>query len=189
MTFNMNGNNNDPNYRYTLPMFQVTIGGSGNGIYTIFTNIENISKQMNHPSEVILKYIASITGSSYIQERNTITGIHTAEGLENKILEYIKYLVICPKCGIPETKPELCGTKKNITINLRCFACKSISEVKGINKQISKGIDIIIKYIKSGGIWIISKGTTVKQINETLETPETNETPEASYNYNPFDNI
>ena len=165
MSINMNGNMNDMNYRYKMPKVITKISGRGNGIYTIFTNIEDVCKSINHPIEVILSYIATITGSNCIFERNTITGTHNGEYVTELLLEYIKYLIMCPKCNIPETIPVLNGKKKNMYITLNCSACKNETMVESINKRINKGTDIIIKYLKSGHVWPVSKGTMVKQTN------------------------
>jgi len=160
---NMNGNDNDTGYRYKMPKFKVTIAGKGNGIYTIFSNIDAISKSINHPVEVIMKYLAVVTGSSYIQARETITGPHEPAELKELIMEYNKHLVFCSKCGIPETVPTLSGNKKNPKLEFCCSACKHTTEAKSVNKRIEKGIDIIIKYLKAGGEWKLNKGTCVTQ--------------------------
>lgn len=165
MSINMNGNTNDTNYRYTMSEFNVTIGGKGNGVYTIFNNVEDMCNSMNHPVSVVMSYIAAMTGSNYIVNRNTITGTHKTTELTTIILEYIKYLVMCPVCNIPETIPKIQGAKKNATIVLCCSACKNETPVKNINKRINKGIDIIIKYIKAGNTWETSKGTMVQPVD------------------------
>lgn len=145
----MNGNNNDTNYRYVISEFQITIGGKGNGIYTKFNNIDEISKQINHPSEIILKYIAFVTGSNYTSSTNTITGNHTPDTLKTILLQYIKYFVLCPVCNIPETIPHIINNKKNISLYLTCSACNSESQLLGINKNQNKGIEFISKYLNT----------------------------------------
>lgn len=174
-TMNMNGNNNDTNYRYKMPIFNITIGGKGNGIFTIFNNITEISKALNHPTEVIMKYLAAVSGSNYIQARETITGPHTLDELGEFIIEYNKYLVFCQKCCIPETIPNLAGNKKNPKLEFCCSACKTTTEAKSTNKRIEKGIDIIIKYLKAGGEWKMHKGTGIKQ-STNIETEKEIET-------------
>jgi translation initiation factor 2 beta subunit (eIF-2beta)/eIF-5 len=163
MSINMNGNTNDTNYRYTMSEFNVTIGGKGNGVYTMFNNIEDVCKSMNHPVDVVMSYIAAMTGSNYIAVRNTITGTHKTTELTTIILEYIKYLVMCPICNIPETIPKIKGAKKNATIVICCSACKNETPVKNVNKRIIKGIDIIIKYLKANNNWETSKDVMVQQ--------------------------
>jgi translation initiation factor 2 beta subunit (eIF-2beta)/eIF-5 len=162
-TMNMNGSDIDTNYRYKMPIFKVTVAGKGNGVYTIFNNIDAISKSLNHPVEVIMKYLAAVSGSSYIQTRETITGPHEPAELKKFIMEYNTYLVFCADCGIPETIPSLSGNKKNPKLEFCCSACKHTTEAKSVNKRIEKGIDIIIKYLKAGGEWKVHKGTCVSQ--------------------------
>jgi len=179
MEMNMNGQE-DETYRYKMPTFRVQVAGKGNGIYTIFTNITDISKKINVPVEIILKYIALVTGSNYIPAKNTITGEHKSEDLNKIILVYIKHIIMCPVCNIPETVPEVEGSKKNSKLKLCCSACKNVSYITNTNKQIDKGIDIIIKYLNSGGTWKISKGTMVQTADiADFETKENDE-------FNPF---
>ncbi len=158
----MNGTT-DESYRYKMPQFNISICGKGNGIYTIFNNIDEICNSITHPKEVFMTYLATINGSNYIQTKNIINGTFTQEKLIEDTLEYIKHLVMCPKCNIPETKPKIIGNKKNIQLILTCSACNNDSILYPINKRIDKGIDIIIKYIKSEKDWSIKKGYVVKQ--------------------------
>lgn len=193
MTFNMNGNNIDTNYRYTLPEPKVQIMGKGNGIETVITNIDQISDKINHPSELLLKYISSISGSSYNKKNNRLAGIFSSDDIKEIILQYIKYVIMCPKCNIPETIPHVKGTKKNISIILCCSACKSDSPVENINKYTDKLISIIITHLKSNPEWKISKGTMVDQtevVNEHLNTPVIDSQTEIiNEEINPFDLI
>lgn len=165
-SMNMNGNNNDTNYRYTMPQFNITIVGKSSGICTVVNNIYDISKSINHPPEVIMKYIASVTGSNYIHERQSITGTHTVDELNDIIIEYIKYIVFCQRCFIPETIPSLSGSKKNIQLQFCCSGCKNTTNIFNPNKRIKKGIDIIIKYLKNDVEWKMQKGTVVSQNND-----------------------
>jgi translation initiation factor 2 beta subunit (eIF-2beta)/eIF-5 len=191
MTLNMNGNKLDTNYRYTMPEFDITIAGKSSGIYTIVNNINDISKSINHPSEVIMKYIAVVTGSNYIQSRESISGSHTIEELNNIIIEYIKYLVFCQRCFIPETVPCLTGSKKNIKLNFCCSGCKTTMDALIPNKRIEKGIDIIIKYLKTDSEWKMEKGTIVRQDNDLGLSTDIQDINIQKYNneINPFDFI
>jgi len=184
----MNGNTNDTNYRYTMDEIHVTIGGKGNGVYTVFNNIEDVCKSMNHPVEVVMGYIAAITGSNYIGSRNSITGTHNTDDLTTIILEYIKHLVMCSKCNIPETIPKIQGVKKNASIVLCCSACKNETPVKSVNKRINKGVDIIVKYLKAENTWSTSKGTMVQQSDELIEKPSVIDETKVE-EINPFDSF
>lgn len=161
---NMNGLE-DESYRYKMPSFIITQMGAGNGKYTQLNNIDNISSSINHPPHIICRYIASITGSSFTESTKQLTGWHDANTLNNLVIDYIKNLVLCPKCGIPETIPSVYGSKKNAGINLTCSACKTESKVIPKNKNVDKAIDIIVKYLVAGNTWTTTKGTLVEQEN------------------------
>jgi hypothetical protein len=136
-----------------------------------------------------MKYLAAVSGSSYIQERETISGPHDSNKLKEFIMEYNKYLIFCAKCGIPETIPSLTGNKKNPKLEFCCSACKNTTEAKAVNKRIDKGIDIIIKYLKAGGEWKIHKGTCVKQSKNTVDTDIINEQSEVANDEIQSDNL
>ncbi len=178
----MNGNELDTQYRYTMPAFKVQIAGKGNGIYTIFNNMDDICKKLNHPPEVIFRYIAFVTGSSYTEDRNMLTGSHTPEKLKEIILHYIRHSIMCSSCVIPETIPEIIGSKKNLKINLRCSACKHVSPFNVTPKYMSKAEEIIIKHIQSGKPWPQNKGTMVlqKESRHEIETEQVYDSVERS---------
>ena len=46
----------DPHYRYKMPALEIRVG-SGNGIKTILDNLDDISKALKRPPELILKYL------------------------------------------------------------------------------------------------------------------------------------
>lgn len=169
MKINMNGSD-DPSYRYRMPGFEVVNGGGGNGRFTVLRNIDDISRSINHPVQVICKFIAGITGSNYIEARQELTGSHSASDLNKLILQYIKNLVLCPKCNIPETIPSVYGSKKNAGIEVTCSACKNKTQLSANNKYADKGIDIIVKYLNANNPWTITKGTIV--MNETTNMSE-----------------
>jgi len=188
MEFNINGNDSDLNYRYKMPVFKLTVGGKGNGIYTIFNNMDQIAKSINHPPEILFKWIASISGCNYISTRDTITGTHKPDELKEMMINYVKHLVMCPKCSIPETIPKVYGTKKNSYLKLSCSACKNETEISIQNKNIEKAYDIIIKYLNNGGFWIISKGTMVHTTHDT-STQQTDQTNQNNKQTDLFDEI
>lgn len=165
---NINGKN-DTSYRYTMEPLKTTMGGKGNGKNTIIHNLENVSKYVNHPPTLILKYISISFGSIVNEEKQTITGSHTTESLQKCLQQYIDKFVICPACGIPETIPKITKiNKKNIILELFCSACSTTSNITN-----NKHSDIIIKYLEKNE-WSINKGYMVK--NEITDiTTNTND--------------
>jgi len=161
---NINGNMNDSFYRYKRPEFDVKIAGGGNGIYTIFYNMDMIGRSINHPASVLFKYFAKVTGSNHIEAKNQMTGTHTKQSLDVLLQEYIEHFVLCPKCNIPETTPKLVGSKKRAELYLSCNACNNESKVVSNKKNIEKGIDILTKYLQNNE-WKVAKSMMIKKPN------------------------
>ena len=156
---NINGSK-DNSYRYKMPVFQCEIKGNGNCIYTIITNLNDVSKYINHPPNLLLKFLSSYNGSMANEEKMSITGRYTSDELQKTIQIYINRFVICSKCNIPETIPQINKqSKKNIILELKCSSCGSISSIL-CNKNEIKAYDLIVKYLEKNA-WTTTKGTMV----------------------------
>ena len=156
---NINGSE-DNSYRYKMPVLQSEIKGNGNGIYTIITNLNDVSKYINHPPTILLKFLSSYNGSMANEEKMSITGRYTSDKLQKTIQIYINRFVICSKCNIPETIPQINKqSKKNIILELKCSSCGSISSIL-CNKNEIKAYDLIVKYLEKNP-WTTTKGTMV----------------------------
>jgi len=157
---NINGSE-DNSYRYKMPVLQCAIKGNGNGIYTIITNLNDVSKYINHPPNLLLKFMSTYNGSMANEEKMSITGSYTSDELHKTLQIYINRFVICPKCNIPETIPQINKqSKKNIILELKCSSCGSISSVLCNNKNEIKAYDLIVKYLEKN-LWTTTKGTMV----------------------------
>jgi len=178
---NINGSA-DNSYRYKMPVLQREIKGNGNGIYTIITNLNDVSKYINHPPTILLKFLSSYNGSMANEEKMSITGSYTSDELQKTLQIYINRFVICSKCNIPETIPQINKqSKKNITLELKCSSCGSISTVL-CNKNEMKAYDLIVKYLEKN-LWTTTKGTMVSFDNKNnISSNEINEEDEI----NPF---
>ena len=111
----------DPHYRYKMPPLVIRVVGSGNGIKTILDNLDDISKALKRPPELILKYLG-IEKSSQTKFKNQeyiINGEFLAKELQNLIDKFIDGFVLCNKCQNPETKFSI---KKKL-IRKKCNAC------------------------------------------------------------------
>ena len=62
-TLNINGDNNDPYYRYKMPMLFSMKAGRGNGCFTILENLPDVTSAFNHPASIVLKFMG-ISSSS-----------------------------------------------------------------------------------------------------------------------------
>ncbi len=96
---NINGSE-DNSYRYKMPVLQCAIKGNGNGIYTIITNLNDVSKYINHPPNLLLKFLSTYNGSMANEEKMSITGSYTSDELQKTLQIYINRFVICSKCNI-----------------------------------------------------------------------------------------
>lgn len=171
---NINGSK-DNSYRYKMPVFQCEIKGNGNGIYTIITNLNDVSKYINHPPTILLKFLSSYNGSMANEEKMSITGRYTSDKLQKTIQIYINRFVICSKCNIPETIPQINKqSKKNIILELKCSSCGSISSIL-CNKNEMKAYELIVKYLEKNA-WTTTKGTMVSFDNKNnISSNEINE--------------
>jgi translation initiation factor 5 len=138
-------NSDDIDYRYKMPPISIKLGGVGNGIFTIINNILEISKSLNTPEDVLIKFISYNTGSSYNIKNNAFTGHHS--NMQDIIFDYINNFVICSACNIPELTYDLekISSKKNNLI-CKCLACGTINNIKH-TKINDKIIDFITKYL------------------------------------------
>jgi translation initiation factor 5 len=170
--------NDDPNYRYKMPRMAISKIGSGNGKNTIIENIEDVGNAISHPKETILKYFGIELGTNCNLKNNSIKGWHDVDTLTQILYIYIKSYIICPKCKMPETIPEIKGKKKNKKLQLNCSGsnCKEI--IFNNNKNFLKGIKIIINYIENNE-WKVQEG------NMVLETGKKDDDNDDFFN--PFD--
>lgn len=156
---NINGKN-DSSYRYKMEPLKSSICGKGNGMFTIINNLDVVSKHLNHPSILILKYMGVNFGSIVNDMKQTITGSHTTEELQKCLQQYIDKFVICPSCGIPETIPKITKlNKKNILLELQCSSCSSSNNILQC-----KHSELIVKYLEKNE-WNVNKGYMVKNIS------------------------
>jgi translation initiation factor 5 len=185
---NINGKIDD-SYRYKMEPIKSTICGKGNGIFTIIHNMQTISTQINQPANLLLKFLSIYNGSIANEEKMSITGGYSSDKLQNDIQFYINFFVICPKCTVPEIIPQLKKeSKKNITLELKCSACGTVSSVICNNKNEIKLSDMIIKYLEKNS-WSTTKGTMIISDNKIKEDifSSCEENQENKDEINPFD--
>jgi len=176
MSININGSD-DPYYRYKMEEIIMVQGGNGNGVFTIINNIDSISKSINTPSEILLKYLSYHLGSSYNDKKKSFTGYHNIDMINIGLFNYINSFVICSNCSIPELLYILDKKGKKKNIDSKCSACGNIQELNYNTKIDNKCIENINKYLIKKS-WNISKGNII------LESKY----DEIYNSYNPFEN-
>jgi len=140
-TINISGNTpvDDPEYRYTMPAVFGKIEGSGNGIKTAIPNISEVGFSLHRSPGEVNKFFGCELGAqtTYSEEtdRAIVNGAHTDDTLQKLIHRYIESFVLCPNCGLPETKYSI----KNGTIWHRCAACGA-KEMVDMNHKITNYI-------------------------------------------------
>ena len=163
-TLNINGDSNDPFYRYKMPLLISQKAGRGNGCFTMIENLTDVTEAFNHPASIVLKYMGCVLGSNTTESKWSITGHYDNDKLIEILYQYIFSFVICPNCSIPELLPTVEGKKKNKKLILTCSACGKYEHKVHSCKEEEKGIDLIIKYLDTNE-WTIKKGTMVEQLD------------------------
>jgi len=117
-----------------MPAIEVKIEGRGNGIKTIFLNIEEIAKSLNRNTEYVIKWFGFELASQSTFNKDTniysVNGCHdNLKKLQSILDQFIKKYVLCPCCKLPETYLTVIGLKIQSTCNA-CGAFKTLPEHK-----------------------------------------------------------
>ena len=119
--------NVDPNKfgpdRYQMPAAECR---SQKNNKTYFTNIEDISKDLNRTSEELLKFLGYHLNTQTNTSQNSFNGVYTTEKMQESVYDYIRSYVLCPTCNNPETKVFVSKSKK---LKVGCIACGANQEV------------------------------------------------------------
>ena len=167
---NINGKE-DESYRYKMCPINSIIMGKGNGLFTLINNLNEVSKYINQPPIILLKFLSLYFGSMANEEKMSITGSYTNDQLQKALQIYINRFVICSSCFVPETIPQLNKiNKKNITLEVKCSSCGLTSEIKCNSKMEEKTADLIIKYLEKNNWSSASKGIMVTQNQNNIST-------------------
>lgn len=111
----------DPFYRYKMRQLLVQVVGKGKMIKTMFVNIDDVARDLKVPPSYLIAFFGYHFSTSHkyeptkpTRERAFVTGNRTLNELSATMIKFIRDLVLCPTCGLPETK--IC---KGIEINCR----------------------------------------------------------------------
>ncbi len=98
------------------------------GNVTVFENFQEILDQVDREERHVLKFLQDELGTSaQIDERGRarLTGEFSNRRVEAVLDEYVETFVICPECGLPDTKI----TREQGAELLQCDACGARSSV------------------------------------------------------------
>lgn len=130
--------NNDPFYRYKMPLIQAKSEGSGNGIKTNILNLNDVATALARPTIYVLKYfgfeLGAQTSIDAKNERYLINGVHDLKQLQDCLDGFIEKFVLCLQCKNPETVLEIIPGDN---LQRDCKACGKITKVNPSYKLVS----------------------------------------------------
>ena len=117
---NIDGSN-DPFYRYKMRQLIAIPVGKGYTCRLEFQNIDQVAKDLHVDVDLILKWFSydcnmRCSGSSF---HPSLRGYCSQEKLSDSLQRFIKMIVLCPKCTLPELSYHADGKK----IRLQCDSC------------------------------------------------------------------
>lgn len=122
--------NNDPFYRYKMPLIQAKTEGSGNGIKTNILNLNDVATALARPASYVLKYFGFELGAQTTidakNERYLINGVHDTKQLQDTLDGFIEKFVLCLQCKNPETVLEIISGDN---LQRDCKACGKITPI------------------------------------------------------------
>lgn len=99
--------NNDPFYRYKMPLIISKIEGRGNGIRTAIMNTSDVARALSRPPAYIIKFfgfeLGAQTSINETDDRYHVNGSHDAPKLQELLDGFISKFVLCRACKNPET--------------------------------------------------------------------------------------
>eukprot|EP00537_Pseudo-nitzschia_pungens_P000567 CAMPEP_0172368588 /NCGR_PEP_ID=MMETSP1060-20121228/28094_1 /TAXON_ID=37318 /ORGANISM="Pseudo-nitzschia pungens, Strain cf. cingulata" /LENGTH=407 /DNA_ID=CAMNT_0013093229 /DNA_START=292 /DNA_END=1515 /DNA_ORIENTATION=- len=129
----------DPEYRYRMPAIYGKIEGAGNGIKTVLPNISDVALSLHRAPGEVNKFFGCELGAQTTYNEDTdravVNGAHPDDALQKLIHKYIEGFVLCPNCGLPETKYSI----KSGCIWHRCAACGA-KEMVDMNHKLTNYI-------------------------------------------------
>lgn len=121
---NIRRDNEDPFYRYKMPLIVSKIEGRGNGIRTAITNTSEVARALSRPPTYIIKFfgfeLGAQTSINEDDDRYLVNGFHDAPKLQELLDGFISKFVLCKACRNPETDIIV---QKDSSLLRDCKAC------------------------------------------------------------------
>ncbi|MFC4448258.1 translation initiation factor IF-2 subunit beta [Halorussus aquaticus] len=108
----------DNEARFDVPDADVRQEGNA----TVYENFQSTLDALGRDEDHVLKFLQNELGTSaHIDEsgRARLTGEFSSGRIEDAIDEYTETYVLCPECGLPDTRLE----REQGALLLRCEAC------------------------------------------------------------------
>jgi translation initiation factor 2 subunit 2 len=100
------------------------------GNVTVFENFQAVRGKLDRDEDHVMKFLQDELGTSgHIDEsgRARLTGEFGQRRIADAIDEYTEEYVLCPECGLPDTRLE----REQGALVLRCDACGARSPTRG----------------------------------------------------------
>ncbi|MDP2434157.1 MAG: hypothetical protein Q8P67_00255, partial [archaeon] len=120
----------DPFGRYQVPQLLCQVVGKGKMIKTMFLNLENVAEALHVHPAYIPAWFAYEIGASFKYEakeppaqRGSISGDYPAANLSEHMQKFIKTIILCKNCGLPELWMRIAGQEKSRRVEVKCDSC------------------------------------------------------------------
>jgi len=127
--------------RYKMRQLFVQVVGKGKMIKTSLLNVDDVAHDLKVEASYIGAYYgyelgaqSKYDGKKPDRERGSISGEHDSTMLSSLMSKFIKEIVLCSNCGLPETTLTL--EKKEIVS--KCSGCGSSSQIRPTNPKFVK---------------------------------------------------
>lgn len=100
------------------------------GNVTVFENFQAVRRKLDRDEGHVMKFLQDELGTSgHIDEsgRARLTGEFNQRRIDEAIEEYTEEFVLCPECGLPDTRLE----REQGALILKCDACGARSSTSG----------------------------------------------------------
>ncbi len=111
--------------RWSLPEPKVRPEGN----VTVYENFKNTVEILNREADLVLKFLQNEFGTSANIDdtgRARLTGSFSTDRVFSVIKSFSQAYVICPECGLPDTKLQ----EKNNSLMLHCEGCGILSKIE-----------------------------------------------------------
>ena len=143
---------NDEHCRHKMEAVTLKVEGSGNGIKTVFPNIDEICRKLNRHPVLLTKFFGFELGalSKFQKEDNKhlVMGNFRPDIIQEKVYEFVRRFVMCPKCQDPGTHFYTKLKKRVAQLHMNCTSCGNEldMDVDPKNSRINK---LILEMIES----------------------------------------
>lgn len=150
----------DPEYRYKMPVLESTVKEKGINVSTTYTNLPDVAKALKREPMYIVKFIGFTKGAA-TDKNFKIKGKIDVESSMEVLDQFIEKFVICPHCGLPDTRFDI----KTGKLYGDCLACGHHWHIGGRDRL----IPYIIKNPPKDDNYMVNKNN---KENKNLEKKE-----------------